>query len=92
MSISFSVDDFPCPLRSIATTLAFSLIIPADIANDSLAIACQRIRMCLDGWMDGMELLITLHNHVWLAVGMEYMFTLYVINIMYSFNSTLCII
>lgn len=36
MSVSFSVDDFPCPLRSIATTLAFSLITRAEIANESL--------------------------------------------------------
>lgn len=42
MSISFSVDDFPCPLWSIATTLAFSLIARADKANDSLIIAYQK--------------------------------------------------
>ena len=36
-SSSFSADDFPCPLISIATTRAFSLIILAANANESLA-------------------------------------------------------
>lgn len=36
-SKSFSVDDFPCPLMSIATTRALSLILLADNANESLA-------------------------------------------------------
>lgn len=35
-SNSFSVDDFPCPLKSIAITLAFSLILLAAKANESL--------------------------------------------------------
>jgi hypothetical protein len=36
-SSSFSVDVFPCPLKSIATTRAFSLILLDESANESLA-------------------------------------------------------
>lgn len=35
-SNSSAVDDFPCPLKSMATTLALSLILLADKANESL--------------------------------------------------------
>lgn len=35
-SESFSVEDFPCPLKSIATTRAFSLILLADNAKERL--------------------------------------------------------